>query len=109
MALMDDLQKHDNYVCVTTTKLAKVLVDMECDNEDEAVDAAKINLDEILLVDQAAIDPFLRKFRWNAKRWDYEKASLHSITDDIVKRANTADTALRQKMQEWVTINRSIR
>merc|ERR1712000_197 len=108
MALMDDLQKHDNYVCVTTTKLAKVLVDMECDNEDEAVDAAKINLDEILLVDQAAIDPFLRKFRWNAKRWDYEKASLHSITDDIVKRANTADTALRQKMQEWVTINRSI-
>ena len=109
MALMDELQKHDNFLGLVTTKLAKTLVDLECDNNDEEkTDLSKLNLDEVLLVDQAAIDPFLRKFKWNAKRWDYEKASLHAITDDIVKRAGTTDVALRQKLQEWVTINRAI-
>jgi hypothetical protein len=101
-----------------------------------APDVSKIKLDELLTVGQgtevvvggggggdsdgegllltlsflspAAVDPYLRKFRWNSGRWDYEKNSLQSITDDIMKTATSIDGVLRQKGSEWVSINRSI-
>jgi V-type H+-transporting ATPase subunit C len=46
--------------------------------------------------------------RWNAGRWDYEKSSLHSITEDIVKTASVVDSNLRQRVQDWITINRAM-
>jgi len=96
-----------------STKLAKQLVELQLDEDDEnaesrSVDYSKVNLDELLTVGQASMDPWLKKFKWNGGRWDYEKNSLQSITDDIVKTATVVDTSYRQKSQEWMTLNRSI-
>lgn len=112
MALMDDLAKHDSFVGSICVKLAKQVVELALDagpdESNNVVDVSKLNLDDLLFVGQANVDIWIKKFKWNAGRWDYEKSTLQSITDDIVKTAGTIDVSLRQKTQDWVVLNRSI-
>jgi V-type H+-transporting ATPase subunit C len=63
---------------------------------------------EIQVISPVCVKNFLIHQRWNAGRWDYEKSSLHSITEDIVKTASVVDANLRQKLQDWLTINRAM-
>ncbi len=128
MSLMDDLNKHDGFVGGVCMKLAKQLVDFAVEREEEdqqGVDLAKLNLDEILMVGQAELDLWLKKFRWAEGRYDVQKSSLQSITEELVKvravvvvcvvsltgwqqTTGVVDVSLRQKLADWVSLNRSI-
>jgi hypothetical protein len=88
MSLMDDLNKHDGFVGGVCMKLGKQLVDFAVEREEEdqqGVDLSKLNLDEILMVGQAELDLWLKKFRWAEGRYDVQKSSLQSITEELVK------------------------
>lgn len=88
MSLMDDLNKHDSFVGGICMKLAKQLVDFAVEREEEdqqAVDLSKLSLDEILMVGQAELDLWLKKFRWADGRYDVQKSSLQHITEELVK------------------------
>jgi V-type H+-transporting ATPase subunit C len=129
MSLMDDLNKHDGFVGGVCMKLGKQLVDFAVEREEEdqqGVDLSKLNLDEILMVGQAELDLWLKKFRWAEGRYDVQKSSLQSITEELVKvrklcrvcrsfwlkrcpkTTSVVDVSLRQKMADWVSLNRSI-
>jgi len=118
MALSDDLGKQDNFVGNVTTKLAKQLAELSIDVDDNGDGGsssnsnnnnnAGVNLDELLTVGQAYLDPWMKKWKWEAGRWDYEKNSLQFITEDIVKIASRVDADLRTKTQEWLQLNRNI-
>lgn len=72
MSLMDELAKHDAFLGSATAKVARQLVELRLESEDEdgtyqnsnsaaaAEAASKLKLDELLTIGQATIDPFLK-------------------------------------------------
>jgi len=83
VSLNDQLSKDDTYVSAVTLKIAKQWYDLYLEElEGEKRD---VTLDDFLTIGKANVEAWLRKFKWDTGRWDYDKNTIKSITEQIQK------------------------
>jgi len=106
VSINDQLAKDDSYVSGVNLKIIKQWYDLYL--EDIQGEKRDVTLDDFLLVGKANVDAWIRKFKWDTGRWDYEKDSLKKITESINKNMKEIEEQLRLMQQEWSQINNAI-
>jgi len=106
VSLNDQLSKDDTYVSSITLKIAKQWYDLYLEElEGEKKD---ISIDDFLTIGKANVEAWLRKFKWDSGRWDYDKNTIKNITEQIQKNMKEIEEQLRTYQQEFSQINSAI-
>ena len=105
VSLNDQLSKDDSYVSSITLKIAKQWHDLYLEELGEKKD---VSLDDFLTIGRANVEAWLRKFKWDSGRWDFEKNTIKNITEQIQKNMKEIEDQLRTYQQEFSQINSAI-
>lgn len=106
VSLNDQLSKDDSYVSSVTLKIGKQWYDLYL--EEAEGDKKNVSLDDFMTIGKANVEAWLRKFKWDTGRWDYEKNTIKSITEQIQKNIKEIEEQLRTYQQEFSQITSSI-
>jgi len=97
MMLSDDLARIDVFVEHTTKKIVRQLGDID----------KKPEKNEMLTVNNAAIDNYLTHFSWDEAKYPY-RSSLKELTDKIHQQVAKLDDELKVKAADYANISHTI-
>ncbi|ORZ09847.1 hypothetical protein BCR42DRAFT_494787 [Absidia repens] len=90
--LSDDLVKYDTAFEQTVNKVADIVRTFTAN--------AKVNHDQLLLVNEKSIDQYIRGFQWNTMKYRTDK-SLQETTATLSQEVNAIDAIMKAKLNTY--------